>query len=283
MTVTETFGARLDAAMAERGQLCVGIDPHSALLEQWGLPDDASGARAMGAAVVEAAAGRAAAVKPNAAFFERFGSAGLAALEDTLGAAREAGLITILDSKRGDIGSTMEAYVASTLVPGSPFEADAMTVSPYLGFDSVDPAWDACERHGKGVFVLALTSNKGAPELQHARTKEGPSVAAAVASYAAARNKGASPIGSCGLVVGATVGEGAVAAGVDLPGVHGPILAPGVGAQGATLREVEMVFRDVAPFVLISQSRSILREGPDVDKLGDAIQVASVETRALRQ
>ena len=153
------FGERVRAAVSSHGPLCVGIDPHAALLAAWGLGDDAAGVREFGLRTVEAAAGRAGIVKPQVSFFERFGSAGFAALEDVLSAARAAGLVVIADAKRGDIGSTMDAYAAAWLTPGSSLEADALTVNPFLGVGALGGAFDLADRHGKGLFVLAATSN----------------------------------------------------------------------------------------------------------------------------
>ena len=127
------FGARLDAAVAARGPLVVGIDPHLPLLRAWGLPEDVSGLERFALTAVEAVAGRVAVVKPQSAFFERFGSRGIAVLERVLAAVRDAGALSLLDVKRGDIGSTMVGYAGAYLDPASPLAADAVTASPYLG------------------------------------------------------------------------------------------------------------------------------------------------------
>ena len=160
------FGERLVEAGREYGRLCVGIDPHAALLAQWGLEDTVEGLRAFSETCVEAFAGHAAVVKPQVAFFERFGSAGYAVLEDTLAQLRESGTLVIADAKRGDIGSTMAGYAAAWLAPGSPLEADALTLTPYLGVGSLDPAIELAAQHGKGVFVMAANSNPEAVALQ---------------------------------------------------------------------------------------------------------------------
>ncbi|MBO3087184.1 orotidine-5'-phosphate decarboxylase [Cellulomonas sp. zg-ZUI40] len=274
------FGARLAAAMDAHGPLCVGIDPHASLLAEWGLPDDATGVREFALRVLEAVAGRVAAVKPQAAFFERHGSAGVAVLEEVVAAGRETGTLVVVDAKRGDIGSTMGAYADAFLRDGSPLAGDALTVSPYLGFGSLDPAVDLALSTGRGLFVLCLTSNKEGHEVQHARTEEGVSVAATMAARAAALNAGAAPLGSVGLVVGATVGDAAVRAGVDLARVNGPLLAPGVGAQGAGAAELSGVFGGARHQVLASSSRGVLRAGPDVGALRAAALRASSEAAA---
>jgi orotidine-5'-phosphate decarboxylase len=269
--------------MEEYGPLCVGIDPHPGLLEAWHLPDNADSLQLFSDAVIDASIGRAAAVKPNAAFFERYGSRGMAVLENLLGRCREVGLLTVLDAKRGDIGSTMQAYAEAFLMPGAPFEADSLTVSPYLGVGSLQPAFDLASGYRKGIFVLALTSNAEGPSVQHAISPGGKSVAADVASAATQLNLGAKPMGSIGLVVGATVGSAVRDLGIDLAALNGPILAPGVGAQGAGPAEVEQVFGNARGRVLVNQSRGVLRAGPSVEGLAEAISLASTEARSVLQ
>ena len=263
------FGTRLRAALDAYGPLCVGIDPHAALLEQWGLTQDADGLRAFGLAVVEAAAGRAGVVKPQVAFFERFGSKGFAALEEVIAAARAAGLIVLSDAKRGDIGSTMAGYASAWLEPGSPLESDAVTISPYLGPDSLRETITTAVHADKGVFVLAATSNPEAASLQTARTvdvasEEDQTVARRVARDVAWAN--GSPafeggLGPVGLVIGATVDRDEVGLGDEVLS-RMPILAPGFGAQGATPEDLITRFGTTAGQVLASESRSILGAGP---------------------
>jgi len=268
--VTEPFGGRLRVAMAERGPLCVGIDPHRALLDAWGLPDDAHGLETFALTVVEALADRVAVLKPQSAFFERFGSRGVAVLERTIAGARAAGALVVLDAKRGDIGSTMQAYAQAYLDPASPLFADALTASPYLGFGSLRPLTDAALRHGGGVFVLALTSNPEGREVQHARGPDGRTVAGSILAHIAECNAGAVPLGSIGAVVGATVGASAGGTGEDLA-VNGPLLAPGLGAQGARSEDLRDVFGDARGNVLPAMSRELLRHGPDVPALREAV------------
>ncbi len=269
------FGARLMVAMQDRGPLCVGIDPHPEILASWGLADTAQSLVAFSDAILDASVGSVAAVKPNSAFFERHGSRGVAALEHTLGRARELGLLTILDVKRGDIGSTMEAYADAYLGEGVPLEADAITVSPYLGVDSLRPAFELAEHTGKGIFILALTSNPEGASVQHAIGADGVPVATSIVRAAAEMNAGARPMGSVGLVVGATIGDAVKALGIDLVAVNGPLLAPGVGAQGAGPAELAGVFGAARPTVLVNQSRGIAAAGPIVEKLRGAIHAAS--------
>ncbi|WP_084039957.1 orotidine-5'-phosphate decarboxylase [Demequina sp. NBRC 110053] len=277
------FGARLAEAMDRLGPLCVGIDPHVSLLQAWGLEDTPQSLAAFGETVVDAAKDSAAAVKPNIAFFERHGAKGVAALEYVLGKAREADLLTIVDAKRGDIGSTMEGYAQAFLRAGAPLECDALTVSPYLGFGSLEPALSLAEEHGKGLFVLALTSNREGASVQHARSADGEVVAASMVRQAAERNVGLTPMGDVGLVVGATVGSAMTDLGIGLEGLNGPILAPGVGAQGGTAAELSQVFGNTRGLVLVNQSRGVLTAGPFTEKLHGAIRdAAQAAQHALR-
>lgn len=263
----QTFGQRLWGTLRERGPLCVGIDPHEALVKAWGLEPSAEGAREFGLRVVEAAAGRVGIVKPQVAFFEQYGSAGFAALEDVLAAAREADLLVIADAKRGDIGSTMAGYASAWLTPASPLEADAVTLSPYLGPDSLRDTAKIALRHGKGVFVLAATSNPEGLTVQTALVDDGASedgqrVAARVAHDAGENNMGLpGALGSIGVVVGATVDRSAFGL-TDVVLAGTPILAPGFGAQGAEPADLRRLFGYVASNVVASESRSILSAGP---------------------
>lgn len=256
------FGRRLRDALDQYGPLCVGIDPHEALLRAWGMDATAAGAREFGLRTVEAAAGRVGIVKPQVAFFERYGAAGFAALEEVIAAARAAGLIVIADAKRGDIGTTMDGYAAAWLAPGAPLESDALTLSPYLGTDSLNAAFSAATAHEKGVFVLAATSNPEASALQRARVDDEESVAERVAHDVAARNIGApGSLGPIGLVVGATVDRRAYGLS-DIVLAGTPILAPGFGAQGAEPGDLGRLFGYVSSQVVASESRSILSAGP---------------------
>ena len=260
------FGAALARRLHDGPGLCVGIDPHPHLLEAWGLPDSPSGLARFGLRVVEAASGRAAALKPQAAFFERHGSAGLAALEDVLAAVRASQTLVIGDAKRGDIGTSVEAYGQAWLTPGSSLEVDALTVSAFQGFESLRAVIELARRHGKGLFVLCATSNAEAELIQRARTESGATVAALIAAQAAAENAGASTAGDIGLVIGATVRPQSYGIALD---ARTPVLAPGFGAQGAQLAEARSLYPTPAP-VLASVSRTILRHAPqDLERVID--------------
>ena len=324
------FGARLERAMTVAGPLCVGIDPHPSLLDAWGLPATANGLERFALGVLEAAAERCAAVKPQVALFEAYGSAGFAVLERVLRESRAAGLLSIADAKRGDIGSTMAAYASAWLSDDSPLAADAVTLSPYLGFESLRPVSRARSSTGRGTFVLALTSNPEGASVQHvggtgsvagsvlaaiarenataqprpgtaSSSPDGSTAPSDGATAAAVRgvtgaNTGAgnnrdeivtSPsvatLGSCGAVIGATVGEALASLDIDLSTLNGPILAPGYGAQGADAAAVATVFEHVRPTVLANSSRGVLRHGPDVPALRDAIDRSTEELRTHLQ
>lgn len=277
-----SFGTRLQAAMTGHGPLCAGIDPHRGLLEAWGLPYDLSGLERFTMTCVEAFAGRVAAVKPQSAFYEVFGSRGIAVLERALAALAEAGTLSILDVKRGDIGTTMAAYAEAFIGPHAPAPADAITVSPYLGYESLRPALDVAHANDRGVFVLALTSNPEGVAVQHA-VREGRSVAAAIVEGATvdnalARERGV--LGSVGLVIGATVGTAVADLGLDLVTAATPILAPGLGAQGGSPDDLGRVFGPARHQVLASSSREILMAGPDVRRLSEQAERVADALRA---
>lgn len=260
------FGGRLSAALDDRGSLCVGIDPHPALLTSWGLSEDADGLARFGDICVRAFADVAAVLKPQSAFFEVHGSAGVAVLERTVAECRAAGALVLLDVKRGDIGSTMSAYAQAYLDPAAPLASDAITVSPFLGVGSLQPVFDLVQQHDAGAFVLAATSNPEGPQVQHARTVAGATVAQTIVDEIAARNGAPSPLGSLGVVAGATIEPGVI----DFSGFNGPILAPGIGIQGGTTDRVRQVFGASLRAVLPSVSRAVLEHGPCVEALRGA-------------
>ncbi|MCG7207934.1 orotidine-5'-phosphate decarboxylase [Streptomyces arenae] len=275
MSPLEPFGARLRRVMDERGPLCVGIDPHASLLSEWGLDDDVAGLERFSRTVVEAVADRIAVMKPQSAFFERFGSRGVAVLERVVREARDAGTLVVMDAKRGDIGSTMAGYAQAFLSKDAPLFSDALTVSPYLGYGSLSPAVALARESGAGLFVLALTSNPEGPEVQHAVRADGRTVGATMLAHLAAENAGEEPLGSFGAVVGATVGD---LSSYDLA-INGPLLAPGVGAQGATAADLPAVFGAAVRNVIPNVSRGVLRHGPDVGALRAAADRFAGEIR----
>ncbi|TFD80382.1 orotidine-5'-phosphate decarboxylase [Cryobacterium psychrophilum] len=290
MTVS-TFGDRLGEAFAARGQLCVGIDPHSWLLAGWGLADSAAGAESFGRSVVAAAAGRAGIVKPQVAFFERFGSAGFVALERVLADARAAGLLVIGDVKRGDLGTSVEAYADAWLTPGSPLEVDAITVTPFMGVGSLQRPIEIALQHGKGLFLLAATSNPEAAGVQQAVVAGGPhaglTVARAVLEDVARLNADAVTVttptfGSLGVVLGATLDLAEF--GIDVAAAPKncltPVLAPGFGHQGGNIMDLVSIYGEYAGGVIVSESRSVLSQGSD--RLAAAIERRVSEVGAVR-
>lgn len=265
------FGARLAAAIAERGPLCPGIDPHPELLRSWDLPVSVDGLARFSEVCVQAYAGFAI-VKPQVAFFEAYGSAGFAVLETTMAALREAGVLVLADAKRGDIGSTMAAYAQAWAGTG-PLAADAVTASPYLGFGSLNPLLELAAANGRGVFVLAATSNPEGASVQRAIAGER-TVAQVIVDEAAAVNRAGRPQpGSVGVVVGATLDVVP-----DLSELGGPVLVPGVGAQGGRPEALGGLGGARPGQLLPAVSREVLRAGPDVaavraaaDKLRDEV------------
>jgi len=251
------FGARLATATAARGPLCVGIDPHPELMASWELPRTADGLARFCDICIQAYAGFAV-VKPQVAFFEAYGAAGFAVLERTTAALQEAGVLVLADAKRGDIGSTMAAY-AQAWAGGGPLAADAVTASPYLGFGSLQPLLEVAAAHGRGVFVLAATSNPEGAGVQRALVG-GHTVAQSIVDQAAAVNRAALPErGSVGVVVGATLAEVP-----DLSALGGPVLVPGVGVQGGRPDTLKGLGGAVAGQLLPAVSREVLRAGPGV-------------------
>ncbi|MFF0497067.1 orotidine-5'-phosphate decarboxylase [Nocardia aobensis] len=252
------FGLRLADAMGRLGPLCAGIDPHPQLLRAWGLGEDVEGLKRFSDICVEVFAGRVALVKPQVAFFEEYGSGGIVVLEDTIAALREAGTLVLADAKRGDIGSTMAAYARAWLGDG-PLAGDAVTVSPYLGFGALSPALDAARSAGRGVFVLAATSNPEAAQVQRVTAADGRSVAQIMIDEAAGCNAG-EEFGSVGVVVGATLSEP-----VDVSKLNGPVLMPGVGAQGGGAESIRaLIPSDRLAAVVPNVSRELLGAGPSV-------------------
>ncbi|MES2170606.1 MAG: orotidine-5'-phosphate decarboxylase [Actinomycetota bacterium] len=276
-----SFGERLVRVFDSVGQLCVGIDPHAYLLGEWGLPDDARGLRDFGRRVVDAAAGIVGIVKPQVAFFERHGAAGYSALEAVLSAARDAGLLVIADVKRGDLGTSVEAYGQAWLTPDGPLEVDAMTASAYQGVGSLAAPLELAAVTGKGVFVLAATSNPESRVIQTALLADGRSVASSivgdVVQWNSARGDG---VGSVGLVMGATARFADY--GIDLESlVNTPILAPGFGHQGAAYADLRTIYGPAAGMAVVSSSRGVLAAGPS--GIAEAIATQAREVLECRE
>jgi orotidine-5'-phosphate decarboxylase len=248
--------------VSRRGPLCPGIDPHPELIRAWGFTVDADGL-AKFCDVCVAAFADFAVVKPQVAFFEAFGAQGFAVLERTIGALQAAGVLVLADAKRGDIGSTMAAY-ADAWAGDSPLAADAVTASPYLGFGSLQPLLDTAAAHDRGVFVLAATSNPEGASVQRADAG-GRTVAQSIVDAAAAANRELS--GSVGVVVGATVANPP-----DVSALGGPVLVPGVGAQGGRPEALGGLGGAHRGQLLPAVSRDVLRAGPEVAALRAAAE-----------
>lgn len=256
----KSFGSKLQDAFDGYGQLCVGIDPHASLLEAWGLPDTSESLLEFSRAVIESCTGRVGIIKPQVSFFERHGATGFAVLEVITREARDAGLLVIADAKRGDIGTTMDAYLDAWLGRNSPFFADSLTVSPYLGSGVyLDRMSDYFER-GKGVFSLVATSNPEGESVQlEVAAKQWDSLARVNQVSAGPGDK----LGSVGAVIGATLNLSRFHLDVETASeVRTPILAPGFGAQGAQLGDIKRLFGNASSTVLASVSRSVLEAGP---------------------
>jgi orotidine-5'-phosphate decarboxylase len=279
----ESFSKKLVAAFSTSGQLCVGIDPHEEMLIENGFEVSAQGTLNFGLAMLDELEGAVAIIKPQVSFFERFGSAGFNVLEKLLQEANQRGFLVIADAKRGDIGSTMEAYGQAWLAKSAPFICDALTVNPYLGVGALTPAVAFASERGKALFVLSATSNPEGLHLQGS-TYEGKSVAKQVADEVALLNTATAStkdkFGNLGLVVGATVDLGAVGLGninsgrVDL---RTPVLAPGFGYQGAQLANAKSIFNDIAGDVIYTISRSALRGGIQ------SVRTSVIEDQAILQ
>lgn len=261
-----SFGAKLATAFEERGQLCVGIDPHAELLHEWGLNDDVRGLDFFAKSVLSAAYGRVGIIKPQVSFFERFGSAGYAVLEDILRLSAEAGLLVIADAKRGDIGSTMDAYLEAWLGKGSSLQTDSVTVSPFLGLGTISQNLGDFLEEGKSVFALVATSNPEGESIQLAKRNQETISKNLWSEIEKLNNITASAgdrFGGIGVVIGATLNLERFQ--LDLAQstkVKTPILAPGFGAQGANLSRIKTIFGSAANQVLASVSRSVSIAGP---------------------
>jgi orotidine-5'-phosphate decarboxylase len=270
-----SYGQRLVAALHRRGPLCVGIDPHPGVLASWDLPTNLNGLERCARGMVEALGDLVPVFKPQSAFFEAYGAAGVAVLERTLADIAAVGALALLDVKRGDIGSTMAAYAAAYLTDGSTLAADAITVSPYLGFGSLEGVIELALAQGRGIYVLALTSNPEGPEIQHATTVDGRTVGQFIIDRASICNPGPG-LGSVGVVVGATIS----APDIDFGRLNGSILAPGLGAQGATAGDLRAIFGAARGNVLPAMSREVMNAGPAPAALRRAARRALGEMEA---
>jgi len=268
----KNFAQRFLELADSRSPFCLGIDPTPQLLKAWELPDSGEGLARMCETVVTAAQNRLAIVKPQIAFFERFGSKGIQVLEKLIDSFHERGTMVLVDGKRGDIGSTVEAYAQAYLGPTSAFRADAMTAHAYLGFASLRPLMDRAVTVGAGVFVVVRSSNAEGIALQNAVLRDdGRTVADSLADMITEFNEqtSGSDIGPIGAVVGATIENDLMSTLDRLP--KSLILAPGIGHQGATFDDLRKRFQRHAARAIPSSSRAVLDRGPDVEQLRNEI------------
>jgi orotidine-5'-phosphate decarboxylase len=270
-TEMSSFAERFLSLAETRSPLCLGVDPAVELLRQWGLPLDASGLRRFCDIAVEAMGDRVAVVKPQSAFFEQFGPEGMAELKRLVGMVKARGSLALIDVKRGDIGHTLDAYADAMIGPDSPFGGDAMTAVAYMGFGSLKPLLDKAAQRGAGVFIVVRSSNPEGRALQDARHLDGRTVATALADEITAFNATVTDsVGPVGAVMGATIEGTATETLASLP--KSLLLAPGIGAQGATFDDMARNFGPATERALPSVSRGILAKGPDVASLRKAIE-----------
>ena len=256
MLSRNSFGDRLSEAFKTSGHLCVGIDPHASLLSDWGLSDSPDGLLSFSMSVIDACAGNVAVIKPQVSFFERFGSKGFEVLERVTQESKAAGLLVIADAKRGDIGTTMEAYLEAWFGDTSGLYADALTVSPYLGLGAVSGGFIEWSAYGKGIFSLVATSNPEGQGVQGAMVGNRTLAADQFAQLEKLNGPGFGPFGA---VVGGTVNLSSVNLTQEASNV--PILAPGFGHQGAQLSDARAIFGAKADQAIFSVSRSVLTLG----------------------
>jgi orotidine-5'-phosphate decarboxylase len=266
-----SFGQRLLNTFEQKGQLCIGVDPSIDQLRSWGLPISAEGAMSFSFSMLDAIQDDVGIVKFQVGFFEQFGPEGFSHLSELLADAKSRNLVVIADAKRGDIGSTMSGYAAAWLSREAAFACDALTVSPYLGSDSLAETANVALENDRGLFVLAATSNPEASALQSA-IRDGRTVARSVLEFA--EQYSGAGLGSIGVVVGATVND--VDLGLDFSGsLKIPVLVPGFGAQGASLMEARSLLSGYANTAICNVSRLVA--GASLDGLSSRISKAKAD------
>jgi len=279
--MADSFAARFASVRSRFGPLVWGLDPSGQLLDAWGVGDTPDGLDRFADIVLEAACGTVGLIKPQAAFYERHGWRGLRTLQRLIVEGRSAGLLVIVDAKRGDVGSTNDAYAEAYLGADAPFGVDALTVHPYLGLSAMGTFIRRAQDAGCCLLVVTRSSNPEGRGVQSAIDEDGRSVEATLLQAIGDLNARLAPgeIGPIGAVIGPTHMDPAL----DLVAPRGLFLAPGVGAQGATPDDVAQVFADCPERVMPSASRSLLVDGPDVSRLRDtAASLAGVFRAVLR-
>jgi orotidine-5'-phosphate decarboxylase len=278
--MSDSFAARFAAVRSAQGPLVCGLDPSGDLLDGWQLGDTPDGLDRFADIVLDAVAGPVGLIKPQSAFFERHGWRGIRTLQRLVGSARDAGLLVILDIKRGDVGSTNDAYAQAYLGKGAPLAADAITVHPYLGLGAMGAFVSRAEEAGSCVLVVTRSSNPEGRGVQAAMSRPGGgTVEEELLREIGALNERLAPgrIGPVGAVIGPTHMDPQL----DLAAANCLFLAPGVGAQGATPADVATVFAACPDRVMPSASRSLLSAGPDTGRLRDAISALAADFRAV--
>ncbi len=277
--MADPFAVRFAAIRKKYGPLALGVDPHGPLLEKWGLADDADGLERFTDIVLGAAKGTVGLIKPQSAFYERHGWRGIRALTRLVETARGEGILVVLDVKRGDVGSTNDAYAEGYLGAGAPIEANAVTVHPYLGLAAMGEFVDRAHRAGSCLLVVTRSTNPEGRAVQAARAPDGRSVEQQLLDGITALNARLAP-GGIG-PVGAVIGPAPIDPPLDLAAANALFLAPGVGAQGATPDDVAETFAACPERVMPSASRSLLAAGPDPAALADAAAALNARFRAM--
>lgn len=273
--MTDSFAARFAAVRARCGPLVWGLDPSADLLDAWGLGDSADGLDRFADIVLDAAVGTVGLVKPQSAFYERHGWRGIRTLQRLIGVARDAGILVVLDIKRGDVGSTNDAYAEAYLGKGAPLAADAITVHPYLGLGAMGSFVSRAAESGSCLLVVTRSSNPEGRAVQAALAPGGQPVEQDLLTRIGELNAQLAP-GGIG-PVGAVIGPTHLRPELDLAAANALFLAPGVGAQGATPDDVAAVFAACPDRVMPSASRSLLAAGPGVSRLQDAVAELAAE------
>lgn len=265
--MADSFAARFGAVRSRYGPLAWGLDPSGAILEAWGLGDTPESLDRFADIALEAAGGTVGLLKLQTAFYERHGWRGFRTLQRLIGEAQAEGLLVIVDAKRGDVGTTNDAYAEAYLGADAPLGADALTVHPYLGLGAMGTFVSRAHEAGSCLLVVTHSSNSEGRTGQSAATLSGRSVEEDLLVAIGELNARLAPgeIGPIGAVVGPTNVDPAL----DLVAANCIFLAPGVGMQGATPADVAEVFAACPDRVIPSASRSLLIKGPDVARLGD--------------
>ena len=275
--MADSFAARFAAVRSEFGPLVWGLDPSGAMLDGWGVGDTPEGLDRFADIVLEAARGTVGLVKCQAAFYERHGWRGFRTLQRLIGDAQSAGLLVLLDAKRGDVGSTNDAYAEAYLGAGAPLGADALTVHPYLGLGAMGTFVSRAQQSGSCLLVVTRSSNPEGRVVQSARSPSGLTVEEGLLVAIGELNAQLAP-GEIG-PIGAVIGPTHIDPPLDLVASQALFLAPGVGVQGATAEDVARVFAACPDRVMPSASRSLLVDGPDVGRLRDTAAKLAGEFR----